>query len=86
MQYLLTDLENAIIDFKNSAKVASSSYIAIIKNDYTKKECNRTKYVEFIIIEGNDLFDAIEDFNSDLSHGSYIDLDFESEVFFEKHL
>lgn len=86
MQYLLGDLKNAISDFEMVLKTSNRSYAAIIKNDYTKKEYNRINAVEFHIIEGHDLFDAIERSNNDTSHDIYIDLDFESEVFFEKYI
>lgn len=82
----IKQLEIVLADFKATKENCGENYIAIIKNNCSEKEYNRSKTLDFIIITGNDLFDAVEAFNDDISHDNYIDLDFESSVFLEEFI
>lgn len=82
----MNDLKNAIADFETLKETTNYPYIAIVKNDYTKKESNRINAVEFEVITGHDDFDAIEQCNNDESHDFFIDTDNESEIFFELYI
>ena len=79
-------LKDAICDYEQTKEIHFCNYIALIISDYNRSEFNRTDFITYHIIVGDDLKHAVSEFNADISHDNVIDLTYESYVLIDEDL